>query len=365
MTQHVLDVRKAHWLACGALVRAAAFGVVILILNVSRAAAANWNVSSTADNNALGTLRFAVNNAAAQDTINFAAALAGQTINLTGGELAIGKSMTIIGPGPTNLAIVNVNGRVFHVMNGPVSVSISGLQLTGRLIGADGSDGTFIAPDGLPGADATGGCIQNDPQCTLTVSNCFFTGCEARAGNGGNGYTNDTYGFLSNGGQGGECCGGAICNNMGDLLLYRCTFSSNSSAGGRGGNGYYGGAGGAGGVGQGGALCDVYGNQDILIVNCTFYTNSASGGFGGNAGDAWKYHVGPANGGPGGPGGEADGGAIFIGQGCPMPDCTGLVHDTIDDNVISPGGGKPGGAGVNGGNQGARGANGAANGGGL
>ncbi len=303
--------------------------------------------------------------AANGDTINFAASLGSQTITLTKGEIGLNKTLIIHGLGPNQLAIVNSSGRVFHVQNGPVSVFISGLRLTGQLTGANGADGTFFALDGLPGEDVNGGCILNEPQCTLTVSNCFFTDCRAVGGKGGNGYTNDIYGFLSNGGQGGEACGGAICNNRGDAFIYCSTFSSNSATGGQGGNGYYSGQGGMGGPGQGGAMCDVYGNQDILIVNCTFYTNAAAGGFGGDGGDAWQNHVGPANGGAGGAGGGAEGGAIYIASGCPLPDCTGLVHDTIDQNVVLPGGGRPGGAGIHGGAQGANGANGAANGGGF
>ena len=119
--------------------------------------------------------------------------------------------------------------------------------------------------------------------------------------------------------------------------------------GGNGGYGAYGGNGGNGGNGEGGALCDVYGNNDVFIVNCTFYTNSAYGGNGGKAGDAWAHHVGPGNGGNGGNGGNADGGAIYFEQACPDADCTGVVHCTIDDNQLLPGQGRQGGAAINGG----------------
>jgi hypothetical protein len=336
-----------------------------MFLMCRRAEAFNWNVTSAADINAAGTLRFAVNNAAASDTISFAGVLGGQTITLTLGELQImQKNLIINGLGPLSLSIVDANGRVFHVMPGVTGVQISGLHLTGQLTGTNGSDGTFFAPDGQPGESVIGGCILNDFQAVLTVSNCFFEGCQAVGGNGGNGYTNDNYGFLSNGGKGGSACAGAIYN-FGDLFVNRCAFSSNSASGGGGGNGYYSGAGGAGGAAQGGAICDIYAGTDIFVVDNTFNGNFVIAGYGGNAGDAYMFHIGPANGGAGGAGGEASGGAIYMAQACPNADCTGLVHNTISHNMISPGKGQPGGSGINGGIQGPNGVNGSANGGGL
>ena len=325
-----------------------------------------WNVTSAADLNVAGTLRFAVNNSVANDTIKFDPGLAGQVISLSLGELQITKNLTITGLGPTNLAIVNDINRVFHVLNGPLSASISGLKLTGHLKGVRGTDGAFGIQNGTDGQDVTGGGIQNDAQCTLNVSNCFFAGCQAIGGAGGNGNTNEFYASNpASGGNGGAACGGAVCNNNGDLFLMDCAFAGNFSGGGRGGDGSFGGNGGDGGDAEGGALCDVYGNTDIYLVNCTFQGNAASAGDGGNAGNAWALHVGAGNGGNGGNGGSAKGGAVFIDSGCPLPNCTGMVHCTIDNNQIAPGQGKPGGSGINGGGSGVAGVNGAARGGGL
>ena len=339
--------------------------IFVLFLLSIPAHAAIWNVTSTADLNVAGTLRFAVNNSAAGDTIKFDPGLAGSVISLTLGELPITKNLTITGLGPTNLAIVNDTDRIFHVLNGPVTATISGLKLSGHLKGARGSDGTFAANNGTSGQSVTGGGLQMETQCTVTVSNCFFAGCQAIGGDGGHGYANDIYGFTAQGGIGGSACGGGICNNHGDLFLMDCAFAGNFSGGGRGGNGFYGGSGGSGGTAQGGAMCDVYGNSDVSVVNCTFYGNTASAGDGGDAGNAWVFLDGAGNGGNGGNGGEADGGAVFIDTGCPVPDCTGMVHCTIDNNQIVPGQGKKGGLGIHGGGPGADGANGAARGGGL
>lgn len=350
--------------------------VAMLLFSAPGLPAKTWVISSTADNGA-GTLRDAVVNAGASDTIMIPSTLL-SPILLTSGELQVNvNGLLITGPGATNFTVESFTSRVFHVtpdnMGHGVSVTISGLTITGVLHGNPGTDGNFGAPNGTdadgsgppPAAIMGGGILLEGSGCVLTVSNCYFLGCQAIGGNGGNAYTNDTYGFQARGGVGGNACGGAICNFGGDLLLQDDAFQLNLAVGGNGGFGAYGGNGGDGGTGQGGALCDSYGNNDVKIVNCTFYTNSAYGGNGGMAGDAWAFHVGPGNGGNGGNGGNADGGAIYIDQACPDALCTGIIHCTIDDNQLLPGRGRQGGAGINGGITGNPGNNGVALGGGI
>src|SRR5687768_7513791 len=68
-------------------------------------------VTSAADSGA-GTLRAQVAAAAQSgDTISFAPALAGQTINLTSGRIAIAKSLIIQGPGADQLTISGSEGQ--------------------------------------------------------------------------------------------------------------------------------------------------------------------------------------------------------------------------------------------------------------
>ena len=112
--------------------------------------AATLIVTSTADSGA-GSLRGAIAAASDGDTIQFDAALNGQTIMLTSGELAIDKNITISGPGP-NLLTVSVSGvfRIFHVMPGR-TVMIGGLTISGGV--------------------GTGGGVLNE-QATLTLANC-------------------------------------------------------------------------------------------------------------------------------------------------------------------------------------------------
>jgi hypothetical protein len=104
-----------------------------------------------------GSLRQALADVHDGDFINFARALNGQTITLTGGELLVDKSITISSPGPTNLT-VNADGmsRVLHTGPG-TTVSISGLTITG---------GVLLFPNG-----GNGGGVLND-HATLRMTNC-------------------------------------------------------------------------------------------------------------------------------------------------------------------------------------------------
>jgi hypothetical protein len=226
--------------------------------------------------------------------------------------------------------------------------------------------------NGGNGAGAEGGGILNDATCILTVSNCFMEGCQAIGGRGG-----DAFGTsvdpAANGGNGAVAYGGAI-GSEGNLILHCCSFASNSATAGDGGNGVAGGAGGNGGAAlmnlgpfgaAGGAIYAGYSGA-LEIVDCTFYANYAIGGNGGRGGDG---HVEipqmPSNGGPGGNGSDASGGGIYITKGCDPGSCAGIKHDTVNQNVCSPGIGGQGGLGFDGGNAGANGKGGAAKGCGL
>ena len=75
--------------------------------------AATITVTSTADSGP-GSLRDAIAAASDGDTIQFAAALNGQSITLTSAELAIDKNITINGPGPDQLAVKKSSGTFPH-----------------------------------------------------------------------------------------------------------------------------------------------------------------------------------------------------------------------------------------------------------
>src|SRR5215469_14002535 len=87
-------------------------------------------VSNNLDSGA-GSLRAAIKSAGSGDTIVFASGLSGQTITLTGGELAIKKSLDIEGPGADNLAVSgNDTDRVFDIVSEGLTVRIAGLTIT-------------------------------------------------------------------------------------------------------------------------------------------------------------------------------------------------------------------------------------------
>ena len=115
-------------------------------------------VTSTSDSGA-GSLRDTIAAAGDGDTIQFAAALNGQTITLTSAELVVDKNIAISGPGPNLLTVSRDQQasafRIFRITPGH-AVTISGLTIRNGL---------------APTAPNRGGGIFND-HAMLTVNNC-------------------------------------------------------------------------------------------------------------------------------------------------------------------------------------------------
>jgi hypothetical protein len=187
-----------------------------------------------------GSLRGEIAAAGSGDTLHFGPSLAGQTITLTRGELAISKSLDIEGLGPDQLTVSgNHASRVFDVSAG-VAVTVAGLTMTdGR---ADGSApvlastggaildfGTLTLSDdvlsdsqavgdagtsplGKPGR-ALGGALANLGTAPLTISRCAFLGNLALGADG------------SNGSGAGNAIGGAFVNGMGSFATATITDS--------------------------------------------------------------------------------------------------------------------------------------------
>ena len=330
-------------------------------------------VTSTNDDGSAGTLRQWIGASIDGDTINITVT---GTINLTGGELLMGRSLTIIGPGAANLTISGNNShRVFEFASG-TSNTISGLTISnGRDAGANGVDAGVTCGNppytsstrvyATPGNPAMGGGILN--YGTLTVSNCVLSGNIAAGGSGGNGGDTtsapcgDGVYRPGDGAYGTNASGGAIFNG-GNLALFGCTLSGNSASGGSGGSGgpsYFSpGHGASAGWANGGAI---YSTGSVMLVNCTLAGNSATGGSGGRGGDA--FSITGLNGGSGGNGGNAAGGAIenlnTSAGSCFLKFCT------VSGNSASAGSGGSGGNGSGGYSNGPNGANGLAYGGGT
>ncbi len=245
-------------------------------------------VKSAADDGSAGTLRAVLAAAQNGDTIQFASALDGHTITLTQGQLVVSRSVTIDGPGASELAISgNAASRLFEIGSG-AKVTISGLTLTdgvatdgaavlnaGNLtltqdvLSADVAQG--VAGGGLFGDGAgRGGGVENEAGATLTVSKSTFTGDLALGGTGG-----------------GNAFGGAIDNEAGTVTIDHSTFTGDQAVAADGGAvsvavtlpgglsaSLLGVAGGGGVWNDGGALS---------VTNSTLTNNLAQGGSDGNA----------------------------------------------------------------------------------
>ena len=104
-----------------------------------------------------GSLRGEIAAAASGDTINFDPSLAGQTIALTGGELALSKSLDIEGLGAGQLTVSGNNAsRIFDISAG-ATVTLAGMTITDGM--ANGS---------APVRTSAGGGILNLGSLTLT-----------------------------------------------------------------------------------------------------------------------------------------------------------------------------------------------------
>jgi hypothetical protein len=259
----------------------------------------------TLADNGTGSLRTAITNAAESFTtnLNFAPALAGQTITLTNGQIAITNNLTIDASALADGIAVSGNNtsRVFLITN--ATVTLNSLAIINGYVSGD-----------------SGGGIRNEG--SLTALNCVFG---TNVAQGGNGVTpgSGMFGFAFDGGGsggGGAGLGGAIYSEGAVLTLGGCSFNGNLAQGGNGGTGNgigenslnSGGNGGGPSAGLGGAA----GNGGILGFGGTFGQPGTAGGFGGGGGGGAssyddigsEYEQIGYNGGSGGFGGGGGGG---------------------------------------------------------
>jgi len=218
---------------------------------VSNLSGGMWYIAGISPPTTPGTLslREAVNlaDALSGGGISFGS-VAGQTINLTSGQLVISANVSVLGP-------MTINGsglsRIFDITSNSGSVNISGLTLTSGLITSGG-----------------GGAIRNNG--TLMLTNSIVTG------------STDTNGSIGGGGV----------TNYGTLTLNYCTVSYNTSTQSEGGgienrpgatlhvnhstiSGNIMSAGGS----AGGGITNEYGTVTVNYSN--IYNNYATAGFGG------------------------------------------------------------------------------------
>jgi len=223
--------------------------LIFTLLAAHTAGANTLTVTSTADSGS-GTLRQALADASDGDTID-ATGVSG-TILLTSGELLVSNSVTILGPGPANLAVDgNAASRIFDIGSNTV-VSITGLTITNG-----------VADSGANPPNSAGG-IYND-HAALTLIRCNISG-------------NSALGWMTNGVGGGSEGGGIVNdgNNGSATLNILCsTLTGNSAQPGMAGSVFVG--------GLGGAIVNSaeYGTAILTASNCIINGNSANYGVAG------------------------------------------------------------------------------------
>ncbi len=273
----------------------------------------------------------------------------GSPILLAENELDISQNMTIVGPGIGNLTIngtdtaAGTTSRVFNISSDTVTVTISGLTITGgnaqpdvdvtKTSGAGDQGGDiinggtlFLNNDSITGGFSSGqatgpagegGGIFNLSGANLVLNNTSVTGNEAIGGTG-----NDSLGLGAGGGIYNQTAGNVS-------IEFGSQFIGNLA---QGANNFSDIKGESGGAAEGGAV----GNQGALTIlgssasPVTFSGNIAKAGTAANGvvgtngstpaagtGEHGNFNTGdpatfdPTAGGTGGNGGSADGGAIF------------------------------------------------------
>jgi hypothetical protein len=274
-----------------------------------------------------GSLRGEIAAASSGDTINFDPSLAGQTIALTGGELALSKSLDIEGLGAGQLTVSGNNAsRIFDISAG-ATVTLAGMTITDGM--ANGSAPVRTSAGGgilnLGSLTLTNDVVSNnqavgDPHAsalgrvggavggalanlgTLTVSGTTFTGNQALGADGSSGnsagnavggavFTSGTADitdsqFTFNVAQAGSNCSGNLCatgssgaiQNSGSLTITGSTFSHNQAIGGNDSSGPV-----RPGLGTGGAILSggpTGPAAKLVVTSSTFDHNQAVGGNG-------------------------------------------------------------------------------------
>jgi hypothetical protein len=233
-------------------------------------------VLNTADNGP-GSLRAEIAAAQSGDTIVFDPSLAGQTINLTSGELVINTSLNIEGLGGKNheVAINDATSRIFDITNPSANVTIANLGFFGQGVevtqgGAifDGGATLSLVNDGIGGnavsltsTAAQGGAIYQAGG-TLNLTDCQL------------GLEGDASSF-------GAALGGVIYNAGGVLNITGSAFGAPS-----GGIEMFGGV-----TAAGGYIYDAAGST-VTITKSTFQGSQLFTDNGGNALGGAVYQAG-------------------------------------------------------------------------
>ncbi len=234
-----------------------------ILLSAAPLAGKTITVTSAGDTGT-GTLRQAILDAAAGDTINFSLPSGTTSIILTSDQLLINKNLTITGPGANLLSVVRGRApfqpffkfRIFEIDSG--NVTISGLTISNGI----------PAEVNTPIGDSGGG-ILNQSSGLVTISHCVISGNSSAVNEGsGGGIDNSGTMEISNSTISGNSTtryGGGI-DNSGPMFITNSTVSNNSAVSSNANDGY------------GGGINNVNGNVNspMTITNSTISNNSAS-----------------------------------------------------------------------------------------
>jgi hypothetical protein len=191
-----------------------------------------------------GSLRYAATYAPNNSTITFAPGLSGQTITLTGGQIALNQNLVIDGSSLSTPVVLNGNSisNIFAVA-ASATVTLNSLVLKNGNAGSGVTYGGAITDSGALSLNNCtlssntayyGGAIFNNHGALLTLSGCTLSGNSAVYGAGIYSY-NDC--FITNCTVANNTASseGTLINAFGLLNLLQCTVSSNSAGQGDGG----------------------------------------------------------------------------------------------------------------------------------
>ena len=218
--------------------------LVTLLLCAAPVYATTWMVTNTNDSGS-GSLRTIIAGAASGDIIEFASSMNGQTIHLTTGQLAIGKSITVDASGLGFSPVIDAGGhsRVVEITAG--NVVLAGLILTNGYVNSDNSGAGIRLDSGatLYGNSLTVcGCVANNSSigggilvyqnASLTLLLSTISGCMGTNnsyGGGLNCYGTAFLEYCTLTGNISDIGGAAVEASIGTVTLDDCTLSGNSA----------------------------------------------------------------------------------------------------------------------------------------
>lgn len=215
--------------------------IPVVELLEDRLSPAALTVTSLADNDSKGTLRYEIGQANAGDTIEFKAGLSGTIIlNPTLGPLVISTpDIAIIGPTSAPGIEISGNNQIqdLEISNTSGAVGLAYLTFTGGYAGSGASGGGIYEAD--------------DTASSLDMYYCTIAGNHATGGGGGIAmgdgnvglYDCTIYGNSSGSAGGGGIMAGSPTNTLGNLTIVNCTIAGNTTSGPGGGIVFVGNAG--------------------------------------------------------------------------------------------------------------------------